>query len=181
MMSTEWKLHPTNKYTWITPTGEVWKRVNASHPERRQWVRRTPEIDKDGYLRITVETKHYLVHRLVYELFVAPLIGGMVICHLDGVRTNNTPGNLLQASQKENISHKIAHGTHQAGETHPRAKISSEEARAVLRKIATARFLDNGQMGRGEHIRISRETGVSVHIVRDIHNKGSWANAIFGL
>lgn len=160
---------------YITPQGEVWQRVNAGHPERRQWVQRKPETDKDGYKRVRVNGRNRPVHRLVYETFVGPIPEGMVVRHMDGVPHHNFVDNLQIGTQAENIADKRAHGTHQAREQHPRARITNEQAASIREKLKNAARSKTGRIAKGEHLRIAEETGASVHIVRDIHNKGAWA------
>lgn len=87
-----------------------------------------PFLDKDGYFRIALsinkKQKKFYVHRLVYELYVGPLMVGEVCCHNDNNKTNNNWENLRSDSQKNNIADKLKHGTWQAGDTHPRVKYS---------------------------------------------------------
>ena len=116
------------------------------------------------------------MHRLVYELFMGPLIEGLVVCHLNGRQNDNRAANLLQATQAENISHKKAHGTWQRGEKHPRSKITEQDASSVKQLLDCASRSATGRIAPGEHLRIARETGVSLHIVRDIHSKKAWAH-----
>lgn len=89
-----------------------------------------PFFDKDGYQRITLRVnkkqKKIHVHRLVYSVFVGDLQKGMVVCHIDGNILNNHYLNLKQATQKQNISDKLFHGTWQAGDAHPMVKYSDE-------------------------------------------------------
>jgi len=160
---------------YITPAGEVWQRVNERHPERRQWVQRKLETDKDGYKRVRVNGKNRPVHHLVYETFVGDIPAGLVVRHLDGVPHHNSVGNLCAGTQAENIADKHAHGTHQAGGTHPCSTITSLQAKQVKALLRRARRSRTGRIARGEHTRISEELGVSIHIVRDIHCKGRWA------
>ncbi len=54
----------------------------------------TGTIGKDGYTRIVVDGKHWLLHRLIYTQKVGPIPEGMQIHHLDGDKNNNDPKNL---------------------------------------------------------------------------------------
>lgn len=60
------------------------------------------EITYDGHHRVQIHGKHKFVHRLVYELFVGPLIEGMQINHKDDNKNNNHYTNLYQGTQREN-------------------------------------------------------------------------------
>jgi hypothetical protein len=99
-----------------------------------------PFLDKDGYFRIALsinkKQKKFYVHRLVYELYVGPLMIGEVCCHNDNNKTNNNCKNLRSDSQRNNISDKLGHGTWQAGETHPRAKYADSQIESLQIFIA---------------------------------------------
>lgn len=159
---------------WITEAGDVWRRVNRSHPERRQWVKRKPEIDKDGYARLSIKGKNYFVHRLVYSLFIGDLVEGLVVCHVNGDKRDNSAPNLLQATQAENIGHKRGHGTWQFGENHPRAKATEADVRRVKDRLDRAARLTNGRLARGEPSRIAMQEGVSIHLVYDLNRNRGW-------
>lgn len=134
------------------------------------------DADKDGYKCLRIANKKWLIHRLVYLLFVGPLLPGLVVCHIDNNRSNNCWENLLQSTQKINISHKRLHGTHQAGETHPSARHTKNQIDAVKRALSEAARSKTGRLRKGEAIRIAQETGVSLHTIHDLSTKkGLWA------
>lgn len=108
---------------------------------------------------------HRLVHRLVLEAFVGPAPEGHEAAHLDGVRTNNQPGNLAWTSRPENHWHKEAHGTAQKGARNPTAKLTEEQARAVI--VAWKR-------GDQSKVAIARTLGVSVNSVYQITSGTGW-------
>jgi hypothetical protein len=162
--------------------GEVWAPVpgfpgyevsNAGAVRSRQrskaWKPLKGEIDKDGYIRVTLyrnrrQTKIHL-HRLVAIVFVPGRTAERdFACHRNGKNTENHAGNLKWATQAENIADKFAHGTHQIGSKHPRAKIIEDDARAIkgaLRQGFTAREVAN-------------LFGTTIHIVHDIAQGKSW-------
>lgn len=151
--------------SYITRHGEIYSTQSGGVRKRKKYKA------KNGYEYIMLYrrtngvkvTDNFLVHRLVYQAFVGPLLPEMVVCHIDGVRGNNAVENLLQASQKVNCSHKIAHGTHTQGEQHHKAKVSDAQLAKVLRGIKTARRTITGQLGQGEAVRIAEDAGVSVN------------------
>lgn len=173
------KQHPDCASVWVTPAGRLYKQVNARHPERRQVLDYKPEIDKDGYLKFAIAGKKRLAHRLVYELFVGPLDPQLVVCHRDGDPKNNHFSNLLQATQKVNIAHQVAHGTRRLGEQHPCSKITNEQAKQIRSMLSQAGRTSTGRLRRGEALRIARELQVSIHIVHDIsaESKASWSKS----
>lgn len=64
------------------------------------------DINSVGYERVTLckdgKCKKYLLHRLVYENFVATIPKDMTIHHIDEVKTNNHINNLLVCTSRQN-------------------------------------------------------------------------------
>lgn len=60
--------------------------------------------------------KQYRIHALVLEMFIGPRPKGMHGAHLNGNRLDNRLSNLKWCTAKENMSHKILHGTQPMGE-----------------------------------------------------------------
>ena len=69
-----------------------------------------PEVS-NGYLRVLLckngITKHFFVHRIVWEAFKYPIIEGMEIDHIDTIRDNNSVENLRCVTKKENCNNPI--------------------------------------------------------------------------
>lgn len=170
----EWRAVPWLPAYEVSNFGEVRKRINATHPERRQLMLMRLYADKDGYLYLRLTGQKWLVHRLVYAVFCGPLVRGLVVCHRDGNKQNNSAENLLQATQRENISHKREHGTWQAGERHPRAKHTDAQVAQVKAALAQTSRSKTGRLKRGEAGAIAATYGVSIHTVRDLASKGYW-------
>lgn len=89
---------------WISEYGDVY---NVS---TNRFLKAS--IGENGYKRIELKIapgkpKKFLVHRLVYSIFIGELKEQMVIDHIDADRQNNHYSNLRQVTQKENISHAI--------------------------------------------------------------------------
>lgn len=167
--------HPDDPAIYIDTDGSFWRRVNKTHPERRQWMLRKMETDKDGYLRVKICQRNRVAHREVYRVFVGELIPGMVICHLNGSCTDNRPCNLYQGTQHENIQHKRMHGTWQSCENHPKAlpEHSRHKAEQIRAEIATARRSKTGRLCRGERPRIAKSCAVSTRFVSKVMH-GGW-------
>ena len=178
---------PIEKWAnFVWPASEVWKSVNGfpgyevSDLGRIRSLRkgnprlRIPEFDKDGYSRLSIRLDgkyvHVVLHRLICEAFNGPAPDGMnICCHKDNDKSNNQPGNLRWDTQAGNIFDKRAHGTHQAGDAHPNAKINSATAAEIKRLLAvTPKY-------RGRLKAISDMTGASYQIVSGIAHKGAWS------
>jgi len=148
---------------YITQEGHVYSTQSGRMRKRKNYKA------KNGYEYIMLYRTqdgakvkdNFLVHRLVYQAFVGPLLPDMVVCHIDGVRDSNRPENLLQATQKVNCSHKKMHGTHVQGEHHHHAKFSNAQLSQVLDSIKNARRTATGQLGQGEVPRIATVCAVS--------------------
>lgn len=81
----------------------------------------------EGYWRVSLGGKCYLVHTLVLRAFVGPAPKGYEAAHLDGDRANARLNNLKWVTRKENHAHKWIHGTQQAGEQGTAAKLTTND------------------------------------------------------
>lgn len=177
LIGIEWRGVPDASGYEVSSSGDVRKRINATHPERRQSMLRRQSIDKDGYRYLRIGGRKWLVHRLVYVAFIGPLEPGLVVCHRDGSRDNNCAENLQQATQRENISHKVAHGTHQVGEKHGRATITTERAKALKDALAASPRSATGRLKRGIRTLLAERFGISRHVIADIECGKTWRHA----
>lgn len=137
---------------------------------------RKPEIDKDGYSRLTIQQDgryvHVVLHRLVCEAFNGPAPADRpMCCHFDNDKTNNQPSNLRWDTQAGNIADKLIHGTHQAGEAHGSAKISKATA------LEIKKLLKDIPKYKGKLKHIAERTGASYQTVTSIAHKGAWSCA----
>lgn len=117
----------------VTDSGDVYRiLLNGKSIEPRI---RKPVYTHDGYKRIMLccnGVKHQpRVHVLVLEAFIGNAPEGFEAAHLNGVRDDNRLENLQWVSRKENHSHKILHGTRQAGEGHAQSKLTTEDVMQI--------------------------------------------------
>ena len=102
-------------------------------------------VCKDGYRKLVLCTAGTRIHRriaaLVCEAFHGPRPPGGVVRHIDGSRDNDAADNLVWGTQRENMTDKRRHGTHQAGERHGGAKLNENAVRLIRRSDASARDL----------------------------------------
>lgn len=103
-MEKEWRtVENTNGNYIVSNYGEVYsmraKRVMS------------PEVDKDGYLRVVLNTKdgarHEFVHRLVAKAFLPNYGNKEQVNHKDLHRDNNCVLNLEWVTAQENTDHKM--------------------------------------------------------------------------
>lgn len=103
-------------------------RLGAAPPEGRIL---TGGRDKDGYRRAVLcaggTRKSLRMAALVAEAFIGERPPGMVLRHLNGVRTDDRVENLAYGTQAENIRDKRAHGTWQSGENSGNHKVTQAE------------------------------------------------------
>lgn len=99
----------------------------------KQWV------DKRGYAHVTLRPaglkKRFSVHVLVAVAFIGERPANANIAHLDGNPSNNALSNLAYVSQKENISHRWAHGTMIFGERSHLSKVDDKAAKEIWEAI----------------------------------------------
>lgn len=109
-----------------TRTGR-WKRIALRKVHHGYWK---CGLSRDGKLH------HFHVHRLMGISFLGEHGPGWHVCHNDGNGSNNRLGNLRWDTPKGNMSDKVRHGTHQAGERHARAKIKDRDIPDIRRLIS---------------------------------------------
>lgn len=124
----------------------------------------------DGYMRVVLRDgkgrrKQASVHRLVCAAFNGPPPRSTSqSAHLNGVRDDNRPVNLVWATAKENNAHKIRHGTHNRGENHNFARLTEDQVREIRRLVS------DGATGRS----ICARFGVTAWTIHDIAARRSW-------
>lgn len=64
----------------------------------------------NGYYRISIDGRHYYVHRLVADTFYDGDHSNMDVNHIDGDKYNNMLANLEWCTRSENIKHAFANG-----------------------------------------------------------------------
>ena len=86
-----------------------------------------PQKHHAGYLKVSLSrhgySKQRFVHQLVLEAFVGLAPGSRECRHLDGDPSNNRLENLRWGTSAENYADRVRHGTCNAGERHPAAKL----------------------------------------------------------
>lgn len=63
---------------------------------------------KEGYKILTYKRRKLSYHRVIYRKFVGPLEADLVINHIDGNPSNNSPDNLELVTQSNNVLHKFS-------------------------------------------------------------------------
>lgn len=132
----------------------------------------TQYVTPSGYLRVTLAIKGgekvEKVHKLVGLAFHGPRKDGQQMRHLDGNKTNNTPGNLAWGTSEENTADKFIHNTlaRMPGEANPSHKLTTIDV------IAIRRMHSNGQSS----VDLARQFGMSQSMIRYIISHRRWAH-----
>lgn len=97
-------------------------------------------------------TKQRLVHQLVAEGFLGPKPSGLVVCHNNGITTDNRVSNLRYDSNKNNELDKMAHGTRSLGEKLPWAKLKTKNIKEIKRLRMAGNTLQSIAIKFGVHL-----------------------------
>jgi hypothetical protein len=123
---------------------------------------------RHGYLGVNYKQKWFKMHRVVYRTFIGPLQPGLVVCHLDGNPANNASANLAQLTQRENMSHRAAHGTFYYGERHPSATLSNQQVRELKEDIKRIKRSKSGRVWPGALKELSAKHSINYEIVANL-------------
>lgn len=129
------------------------------------------QIDKDGYLRVTLrlngKPRYLSVHRLIAEAFIPNPDNKPQVNHKDGVKSHNYVDNLEWATVKENIVHAWSHGLAKSKlcEDHPNSVYSNSQIHSVCK------YLVENKLTMKE---ISNITDVTYTVVKQIRNHIIW-------
>lgn len=160
-----WRAIPNTDGYEATACGQIRRRF-PSEPVRFFYC----NLKKDnlGYKFASISQRWTRVHRLVYATFGAPLIDGLVICHLDGNPSNNHISNLAQLTQAENMSHCVDHGTQLRGDKAPWAKITEAQVRALRDEVKGMRKTRTGRLPPGALKALSEKFGLGYECVAGV-------------
>lgn len=126
----------TPEYT-LTEDGRVWSKSGwRGIPERE--MKPTPDAGGYLYVRLTIggKRKKFMVHQMVANKYVGSRPSpAHEVRHLNGIRTDNRPGNLAWGTRLENANDREAHGNTSRGHKHSAAVLRGiQHARAVIAK-----------------------------------------------
>lgn len=126
-----------------------------------------------GYNTVSVhqngKVKQYRKHRFIVECYIGSQIPeGMVINHINGIKTDNRLSNLEIVTHQQNTQHAVDLGLMKpkSGELNGNCKITEETARAIIRSI----------LANKTNLEISSEFNLSSKHISSIRRKHRWAH-----
>ncbi len=151
-MNIELEPHPIHKNIFVSPTGEVFKRLEVSN-------------SSGGYHTVHVTTnKTVRRHTLILETYKG-LSFGRVARHLDGNPANDSVENLEWGTQKENLADAILHGNTTRGEKNKHAKLTANQVLEIRRRLSEGE----------SSICLVSEYRVSLGCICDISHRRTWS------
>jgi hypothetical protein len=94
----KFKLKKYKENIFCNKQGEIFK-INT----KGKLIKKIPNIQKNGYLRIFINKKSEYVHRIIYQTFKGIIDHNMTIDHIDNNKQNNILSNLQILTRKENV------------------------------------------------------------------------------
>lgn len=136
-MMEEWRVCPFNDNYQVSSEGRVRRATFSSNRKSKPGDIIKLAVEENGYSYVNLwrdgKTSRHAVHRLVATAFhgTPPTISHEV-AHGDGVRSNNTKGNLRWATRSENHADKHLHGTQQHGDANGNSKLTINQVKEIL-------------------------------------------------
>lgn len=156
----------------ISKDGKVFRTYfrnkQTSHPMKPKEIRQFN--DTAGYKMVDLSKNNIatmqLVHRLVLLTFIGDCPNGCEAAHLNGIKTDNRMENLVWVTRKENLSHRVLHGTSPVGSKNPKAKLTEKDVVAIKMQLGTSLKQRN----------IAKSYGVSEQLISDIKHRRRWCH-----
>ena len=126
------------------------------------------EITKDGYARVSIKRRHFLVHRLIAKAFIENPDNKPEINHKNQNRLDNSANNLEWSTRKENVNYKPTYDLRvkniNRGEDCNFSILTEEDVVEIMHMI-------NSGISCNE---ISVKYNVTPKTIRNIKNKKTW-------
>lgn len=127
--------------------GSIWscRPRNGIGPLKSTWRQLKPNIRRDGYARVCLQSDTdgqccLFVHSLVLDAFSGDCPSECECRHLDGCRTNNAIDNLKWGTRSENYGDRIRHGTSNDGENNYNCKIPTSDLPVIKSMVASGKY-----------------------------------------
>lgn len=156
---------------WVRIDGFANYEISDTGRVRRDGKVKAISINRHGYCDVSLwsngKRSKRLIAPLVAGAFIGPRPTGLVVCHEDGIRTNNSAKNLRWDTRSANEQDKRKHGTARVLDRHLDAKLNLElvlQLRARYRPLCRL----NGIKA------LAREYGLSPTAMRRALNGTNW-------
>ena len=106
------------------------------------------------------------IHILVLTSFTGRRPNGMVVCHIDGDKSNNRLDNLRWGTPKENIGDKIKHGTHRSGSKINTAKLTISDVTYIRKNFKKVNATRSNRKELAEKFNVSKKTITDIALGR---------------
>lgn len=162
---------------------EMWDRVDTSDPDACwEWK---GQRSSRGYGYWRINGHQVATHRLAYQLEIGPIPEGFYVCHHCDNPPCINPRHLFAGTAKDNFEDSVAKGrmprhygddngsrkhpeTRAVGERHGMAKLTVEDVRAILERLAKGERL----------LPLANEYGVSISTISNIKTGKRWRQAL---
>lgn len=117
-------------------TGKLFWRTNKDN-KTKEGTEACSKL-KDGYLRVTIRHKAYMVHRIVWIILHGEIPDGKLVDHVDGNRENNRPNNLRLVDDSGNSRNRAKRSDNTSGITGGCIlirKVATGECRCITKTI----------------------------------------------
>jgi len=127
----------------------------------------------NGYGRVSVNYKAWLVHRYIYTLYHGEIPSGKVVRHACDVRNCCNPAHLLLGTAKDNIAdmHKRGRANPPRGEQHFRSKLTERSVRKI-REMWGSNLATLDQLAE----QFAEQFGVSRAAVYQVVQRKAWSH-----
>jgi len=135
---------------------------------KRQGVKQTLNVDKNGYVRLTIFGVRKRLHQWMAQSFLPNPENKPCVNHIDGNKSNNHISNLEWATYKENNDHAAVTGLMgRHCETHTQASLTNEQVLEIVAKWNSGKY--------DFRYDIAHEYGVSQGTIEKILRGERWA------
>jgi hypothetical protein len=113
------------------------------------------------------EPHELLAHRVAYELLIGPIPDGLFVLHRCDNPPCINPIDLFLGTQADNMADKVAKGRQLPGEMHPMAKLTNDDARAIINRYRAGGIYQR---------QLAKEYGVGQAAISKIILRDGWKN-----
>ncbi|HAU33144.1 MAG TPA: hypothetical protein DCW76_02040 [Lysinibacillus sp.] len=138
--------------------------------ENGKILNKTVHLSGNGYYHICLKCKKITVHSIIAFLTFGEKTIGLMVNHLNGIKTDNRPSNLEMTTNSGNLKHAYKLGLSKAprvyGVNHGKSKLTNKKV------LEIRSLLESGEKQR----EIAKKYGISQSAVNQINQRRTWAN-----